>query len=136
MSGTDAAYGAANSMGCPVLTLRMGLRTVRARARHQGAQRRYQRLQCQGQLPASLCTRQLSPYARASYLLRTRYAVSGTDVARMAGHARARFLTECMLVCARAVRSPLSEFGIPVDELGFKPLHALTTTAPAGLVVS
>lgn len=30
----------------------------------------------------------------------------------------------------------LSEFGIPVDELGFKPLHALTTTAPAGLVVS
>ena len=32
--------------------------------------------------------------------------------------------------------SKLSEFGIPVDELGFKPLHALTTTAPAGLVVS
>mmetsp|Transcript_67360 Transcript_67360/g.140347 ORF Transcript_67360/g.140347 Transcript_67360/m.140347 type:complete len:557 (-) Transcript_67360:135-1805(-) len=30
----------------------------------------------------------------------------------------------------------LSEFGIPLDELGFKPLHALTTTAPAGLVVS
>ncbi|KAJ1485975.1 hypothetical protein T484DRAFT_2376502 [Baffinella frigidus] len=24
----------------------------------------------------------------------------------------------------------LAEFGIPVDELGFKPLHALTTTAP------
>merc|ERR1719478_1353441 len=32
--------------------------------------------------------------------------------------------------------SKLSEFGIPVDELGFKPLHALTTTAPAGLVAS
>jgi len=32
--------------------------------------------------------------------------------------------------------SKLSEFGIPVEELGFKPLHALTTTAPAGLVAS
>jgi hypothetical protein len=32
--------------------------------------------------------------------------------------------------------SKLAEFGIPVEELGFKPLHALTTNAPAGLVTS
>ena len=30
----------------------------------------------------------------------------------------------------------LSEYGVPVQELGFRPLVTSTTTGPAGLVVS
>ncbi len=35
----------------------------------------------------------------------------------------------------RVYEAKLAEFGIPVDELGFRPLVTNTTTGPAGLVV-
>ena len=35
----------------------------------------------------------------------------------------------------RVYEAKLGEFGIPVDELGFRPLVTNTTTGPAGLVV-
>ena len=36
----------------------------------------------------------------------------------------------------RVYESKLTEFGIPVEELGFRPLVTSTGTGPAGLVVS
>ena len=36
----------------------------------------------------------------------------------------------------RVYESQLTEFGIPVEELGFRPLVTSTGTGPAGLVVS
>ena len=36
----------------------------------------------------------------------------------------------------RVYESKLTEFGIPVEELGFRPLVTVTGTGPAGLVVS
>jgi hypothetical protein len=35
----------------------------------------------------------------------------------------------------RVYEAKLTEFGIPVDELGFRPLVTNTSTGPAGLVV-
>lgn len=35
----------------------------------------------------------------------------------------------------RVYEAKLAEFGIPAEELGFRPLVTNTTTAPAGLVV-
>ena len=35
----------------------------------------------------------------------------------------------------RVYEAKLSEFGVPVDELGFRPLVTATTSGPAGLVV-
>ena len=35
----------------------------------------------------------------------------------------------------RVYEAKLAEFGVPVEELGFRPLMTNTSTAPAGLVV-
>ena len=48
-------------------------------------------------------------------------------------------LTRCRRLETRfrsVYESKLTEFGIPVEELGFRPLVTATGTGPAGLVVS